>query len=94
LARLVQQQLGLDFEAEEAVWIANGQSLTGTAGEPNRSLLIPHETGLGRILIRLIDWSVDGAGVVDAGNPNRGRITANWKIAPFFEDVKLNEFGY
>ena len=44
--------------------------------------------------MRLVDWSVDVNGVPDSGNINRGRITENWKIAPFFEDVKRNEFGY
>ena len=46
------------------------------------------------VIVRLVDWSVDVNGVPDSGNINRGRITENWKIAPFFEDVKRNEFGY
>jgi len=46
------------------------------------------------ILIRFIDWKVDEDGVVDSENEYRGRITKDWKCAPFFEDVKLNEYGY
>ena len=52
------------------------------------------DTDVGRIHIRLIDWAVDEDGVVDAGNKNRGRLTEDFKIAPFFEHVKENEFGY
>lgn len=46
------------------------------------------------VIIRLVDWTINNHGVPDAGNKRRGRITKDWKIAPFFEDIKLNEFGY
>ena len=46
------------------------------------------------ILIRFIDWTVDEEGVIDSENEYRGRITKDWKCAPFFEDIKLNEYGY
>ena len=46
------------------------------------------------MFIRLVDWSIDDDGVPDSENEFRGRITPDWKIAPFFEHVKLNEFGY
>ena len=46
------------------------------------------------MFVRLVDWSVDDEGVPDSENEFRGRITPDWKIAPFFEHVKLNEFGY
>ncbi len=48
----------------------------------------------GEIYVRLIDWSIDEEGVPDAGNETRGRITPDWKCAPFFEHVKKNEFKY
>ena len=48
----------------------------------------------GNIYVRLIDWSVDEEGVPDSGNELRGRITPDWKVAPFFEHVKRNEFEY
>ncbi len=52
----------------------------------------PYQTGQGEIMIQVMDWS---RGLIpDAGSVNRGRITKDWKIAPFFEDVKLNETGY
>ena len=46
------------------------------------------------VLIRFIDWQVYEDGLVDSENEYRGRITKDWKCAPFFEDVKLNEYGY
>ena len=46
------------------------------------------------VLIRFIDWQVDEDGLVDSENEYRGRITKDWKCAPFFEDVKLNEYSY
>ncbi|MEZ5933161.1 MAG: radical SAM protein [Alphaproteobacteria bacterium] len=59
-----------------------------------RSALVPVETEAGKVLVRLVDWSTDEAGVPDAGNPHRGRLTSDFRIAPFFEDIKANEFGY
>lgn len=46
------------------------------------------------VLIRFIDWSIDEEGLIDTGSEYRGRITKDWECAPFFDDVKLNEFGY
>ena len=46
------------------------------------------------ILIRFIDWEIDEDGLIDSESEYRGRITKDWKCAPFFEDVKLNEYGY
>jgi uncharacterized radical SAM superfamily Fe-S cluster-containing enzyme len=49
------------------------------------------------IWFKITDW---GAGAFNedkvpfANNTRRGRLTSNFKIAPFFEHVKLNEFGY
>ena len=44
--------------------------------------------------VRLIDWEIDDDGIPDSENEFRGRVTENWKIAPFFEHLKQNEFGY
>ncbi len=48
----------------------------------------------GEVYVRLIDWSIDEEGVPDSGNETRGRITSDFKVAPFFEHVKMNEGGY
>lgn len=64
------------------------------SGEALSSYMFPHQTKAGKILIRLIDWQTNDDGVIDHDNPNRGRLTENFKIAPFFEHVKKNENGY
>lgn len=105
LASVVADQLSIDKDH-----ILKGKAVSGTNlaiwetqkdGYRNRyhkehssSLMFEHQTSSGRIYIRLIDWSVDEDGIPDRGNENRGRVTQDWKIAPFFEHVKLNEFGY
>lgn len=43
---------------------------------------------------KLTDWTVDENGIVDAGSRRRGRVTPDFRIAPFFEHVKANEGGY
>lgn len=58
------------------------------------SLLFSYETEVGPLLIKMTDWSVDDDGIPDSGSKRRGRVTQDFKCAPFFEHVKLNEFGY
>ncbi len=38
--------------------------------------------------IKITNWQRDAAGRVDPGSPRRGRITAEFHIAPFFETVQ------
>lgn len=64
------------------------------SGEALTSYMFPYETQAGTVLVRLIDWKVDDEGVIDHDNPNRGRLTQNFTVAPFFEHVKRNEHGY
>lgn len=64
------------------------------SGEALTSYMFPYQTKAGKVLIRLIDWQTDDDGVIDHDNPNRGRLTENWTVAPFFEHVKKNEYGY
>ena len=51
---------------------------------------------LDNIYVRLVDWSTnDISGTLNEfSNPNRGRVTQDFKIAPFFEHVILNEYEY
>lgn len=58
------------------------------------SVLFKAPTRVGDLLIKITDWTVDDDGVPDSGSQRRGRITQEWKCAPFFEHVKQNEFGY
>ena len=46
------------------------------------------------VWIKLTDWQVDGMGLVDGGSKRRGRVTEDFRIAPLFDHVKLNEGGY
>jgi len=64
-----------------------------TTWAPNSGTLCKLYTD-GNVYVRLIDWSIDEEGVPDSGNELRGRITPDWKVAPFFEHVKQNEFQY
>ncbi len=62
--------------------------------EECNSVKLTKETAAGPLLIKITDWSVDDDGIPDSGSKRRGRITPDWKCAPFFEHVKLNEFEY
>lgn len=62
--------------------------------EPMRSAMFEYKSLAGTFFIRLIDWQNNDDGVIDHDNPNRGRLTQDFKVAPFFEHVKRNEFGY
>jgi molybdenum cofactor biosynthesis enzyme MoaA len=44
--------------------------------------------------IKITDWSPKKGGVPDPGSQRRGRLTPNFKVAPFFEHIKLNENVY
>ena len=79
---LVFSELGLDKEEV----MANLKTAHNHAG----NMLFQYD----KIMVRLIDWSVDDEGVPDSGNEQRGRLTQDFKIAPFFEHVKENEYGY
>ena len=46
------------------------------------------------IYIKVTNWSPKHSHIPDPGSKRRGRITQNFKIAPAFEHIKLNEFGY
>ena len=47
-----------------------------------------------KIWIKVTDWSPEDSDIPDPGSMRRGRVTPDFKIAPFFEHVKENEFGY
>ncbi len=94
LGEIIGKELNLDPAVVLGRPIAGGTNTVIDTTIRSSSAIFPHETKAGTILIRLVDWSVDGAGVVDPDSVERGRVTADWKIAPFYEDVKLNEFGY
>jgi molybdenum cofactor biosynthesis enzyme MoaA len=47
-----------------------------------------------RVWIKITDWCPTDSIIPDPNSKRRGRITENFKVAPFFEHVKMNEFGY
>lgn len=44
--------------------------------------------------VKATDWSPITSNFPDPGNSRRGRLTQDFKLAPFFEHVKLNENKY
>jgi len=92
LMDLAQDTLGVSKDQMQKT--SAGVVKAGPTMEALTSMMFPYKTEVGTILIRLIDWQTDDEGVIDHDNPNRGRLTQNWTIAPFFEHVKKNEYGY
>ena len=94
LAKLASEQLDIPYNLIINSKATSGVVKAGSYGEAETSLLFPYETEAGKIFIRLIDWRINDEGVIDHDNPNRGRLTEDWTVAPFFEHLKKNEFGY
>ena len=93
LIALCQDQLGVhrsDMMQTSAGVVKAGPQ----AGEPLTSYMFRYKTLAGTVLVRLIDWQTDDDGVIDHDNPNRGRLTQDFKISPFFEHVKKYENIY
>ena len=100
LCELTSQYLDIPIEKVKGTpvesglnWIRHIDEDAYKHNEPN-SYAFQYETEVGDIVVRLIDWSVDEDGIPDSKNEHRGRVTPNWKIAPFFAHVKENEYGY
>lgn len=94
LAKLASEQLDIPFNTIINSRATAGVVKAGAYGEAETSILFPYHSLAGTIYIRLIDWKTNDDGVIDHDNPNRGRLTPNWTVAPFFEHVKANEHGY
>jgi len=62
--------------------------------EEKHNVLFPLNVNKKRgIWIKITNWSTN-ENIPDPNSIRRGRITQNFKIAPFFEHVKMNENGY
>lgn len=64
--------------------------------EPNTRLFpldLHSPTGQG-IWIKLTDWQANQHGLIDPQSQRRGRVTQDFKLAPFFEHVKAHEGDY
>ena len=89
LIDLVGKQVG-----KTSAYIHKFHSVNGYEEEKN--VLFPLEEGKKHktIWVKITDWSPAPGSIPDPGSKRRGRITQNFKVAPFFEHVKANEFGY
>jgi len=92
LIEMASYRLGVN--KSDMIQTSAGVVKAGPSMEALTSWMFPYETEAGKILIRLIDWQTDDDGVIDHDNPNRGRLTENFTVAPFFEHVKVNENNY
>ena len=98
LLEVTSQQLNLSVDFIKSYPVLSGSNkleyLKRNKKQLSRSYAFPYDTEIGKIYVRLIDWTVDLDGVPDSGNTKRGRVTENWRIAPAFEHIKINEGGY
>lgn len=72
--------------------IMKSKTIDGYEEEHNVLFLIPNTNN--KVWIKITDWSPTDGNIPDPNSVRRGRITENFKVAPFFEHVKMNEFGY
>ena len=72
-------------------FIKSQNKISGYYEKHTRFFSFPHNN---KITVKITNWDSTGLPTVDPGNKRRGRITQDFQIASFFEDVKHNEFGY
>ena len=89
LTQLVADQfnLSLDHIKEKSIPIEKESILFPV--NPNAKLVYK-----GGIWIKLTNWDSEGKYSPLLDSKRRGRITEDFKVAPFFEHVKINEGGY
>lgn len=84
--------------SEDYIWSFHGVPYYNKFIEKN-SILFPLREG-NKLLnrgrwVKITNWDTDNeGGIPDPGSIRRGRITQNFKLAPFYEHVKENEGGY
>ena len=71
-------------------YINNQNKISGYFEKNTRFFYLPNSF----ISVKITNWDKDGLFTVDPKSKRRGRITNDFKISSFFEDVKINEFGY
>jgi len=87
IMREIERQLGIPYAVQDAAAMIDGivdhHSRLFPLGDTDHG---KHGQG---IWFKLTDWGSD-----ERDSLRRGRVTQDWTIAPFFEHVKENEFGY
>jgi molybdenum cofactor biosynthesis enzyme MoaA len=70
--------------------IKKSNNIDGYEEEHNVLFQVPNS----KVWIKITDWCPNDSIIPDPNSKRRGRITEDFKVAPFFEHVKMNEFGY
>lgn len=70
--------------------IKKSNKIDGYEEEYNVLFQVPNS----KVWIKITDWCPGDSIIPDPNSKRRGRITQDFKVAPFFEHVKINEFGY
>lgn len=87
IMKLIEKQLNISYEYQN-----NSNVIEGYVEKNSRLFPLDKNSRYGKgIWFKLTDWNMANK---EMDNQRRGRITQNWKISPFFEHVKENEFGY
>jgi len=95
---LISKQVGV---SEDYIWEWKNKPIYQNDHVEDCSFMFPLESNAANkflhrsgIWIKIADWDVGNKPTAFPGQTRRGRITEDFKIAPFFEHVKLNEGGY
>ena len=75
-------------------WIRQWKQVEGYDEEHNVLFALDETKKRSTQWIKITDWSPSLSDIPDPNSIRRGRITQDFKLAPFFEHVKENEFGY
>ena len=84
--------------SEDYIWSFHGVPYYNKFSEKN-TILFPLKEG-NKLLnrgrwVKITNWDTDNeGGIPDPGSKRRGRITQDFKLAPFYEHTKENEGGY
>ena len=81
------------FNLDEQLFLKKYNTIDGYK-EKNTMLFPLEKSALSSIYVKITDWSPSSANFPDPNSKRRGRITQNFKIAPAWEHVKMNEWGY
>lgn len=88
------EKLATDFGWSPAdVWKQNTHS--DLSSERSVAFPVDPTKTLRGVWVKITDWNPVGSyAIPDPGSRRRGRVTQDFKVAPFFEHLKDNEFNY
>jgi molybdenum cofactor biosynthesis enzyme MoaA len=98
MVKLVCDQYGIDLDwarSHNTVQRSSHNCLDGSNDEKHVIFFPLDESKKMRSTwVKVTDWSPVNSGIPDPGSHRRGRLTPDFKVAPFFEHVKINENFY